>query len=170
MSSRNFRTDVCTISHSSHPPFFLFFFYAKQVTRLATNRRPDTLIIVLQQEIPFGRPWTLTSVADRHTSRGVEPWKWKSVMHFPHDKLQTDYFPYMSTDMLYSSPANRTEFQTFLVLFSLRHCKNLDRPPLWSSSQSSWLQIRRSRVRFPAIPDFLRSSGSGKGVHSASWG
>jgi hypothetical protein len=35
------------------------------------------------------------------------------------------------------------------------------RPPLWSSSQSFWLQIQRSRVRFPALPDFLRSSGSG---------
>jgi hypothetical protein len=37
------------------------------------------------------------------------------------------------------------------------------RPPLWSSGQSSWLQIQRSRVRFPALPDFLRSSGSGTG-------
>jgi hypothetical protein len=34
-------------------------------------------------------------------------------------------------------------------------------PPLWCSGQSSWLQIQRSRVRFPALPDFLRSSGSG---------
>jgi hypothetical protein len=37
------------------------------------------------------------------------------------------------------------------------------RPPLWSSDQSSWLQIQRSWVRFPALPDFLRSSGSGTG-------
>jgi hypothetical protein len=29
--------------------------------------------------------------------------------------------------------------------------------PLWSSGQSSWLQIQRSRVKFPALPDFLRS-------------
>jgi hypothetical protein len=36
-------------------------------------------------------------------------------------------------------------------------------PPLWSSGQSSWLQIHRSPVRFPALPDFLRSSGSGTG-------
>jgi hypothetical protein len=36
-------------------------------------------------------------------------------------------------------------------------------PPLWSSGQSSWLQILRSRVRFPALPDFLRNSGSGTG-------
>jgi hypothetical protein len=39
----------------------------------------------------------------------------------------------------------------------------IERPPLWSSDQSSWLQIQRSRVRFPALPDFLRSSGSGTG-------
>jgi hypothetical protein len=37
------------------------------------------------------------------------------------------------------------------------------RSPLWSTGQSSWLQIQRSRVRFPALPDFLRSSGSGTG-------
>jgi len=32
---------------------------------------------------------------------------------------------------------------------------------LWSSGQSFWLQIQRSRVRSPALPDFLSSSGSG---------
>ena len=31
------------------------------------------------------------------------------------------------------------------------------RPPLWSSGQSFWLQIQRSRVRSPALPDFLSS-------------
>jgi hypothetical protein len=34
---------------------------------------------------------------------------------------------------------------------------------LWSSDQTSWLQILRSWVPFPALPDFLRSSGSGTG-------
>ena len=29
--------------------------------------------------------------------------------------------------------------------------------------QSLWLQIQRSRVRSPALPDFLSSSGSGTG-------
>jgi hypothetical protein len=28
---------------------------------------------------------------------------------------------------------------------------------------SFWLQIQRSRVLFPALPDFLKSSGSGTG-------
>jgi hypothetical protein len=27
---------------------------------------------------------------------------------------------------------------------------------LWSSGQSSWLQIQRSRVRFPALPGFSK--------------
>jgi hypothetical protein len=35
-------------------------------------------------------------------------------------------------------------------------------PPLWSSGQSSWLRIQRPRVRFPALPHFLRGSGSRK--------
>jgi hypothetical protein len=34
-------------------------------------------------------------------------------------------------------------------------------PPLWSGGQSSWLQSQSSRVRFPSLPDFLKSSGSG---------
>jgi hypothetical protein len=33
------------------------------------------------------------------------------------------------------------------------------RPPLWSSGHSFWLQIQRSRVRSPALPDFLTSKG-----------
>jgi len=37
------------------------------------------------------------------------------------------------------------------------------RPPLWSSGQSFWLQIQRSRVRSPALPDFLSSIGSRTG-------
>jgi hypothetical protein len=36
-------------------------------------------------------------------------------------------------------------------------------PPLWSSGQSSWLQVQRSRVRFPTQLHFLRRSGSGTG-------
>jgi hypothetical protein len=43
--------------------------------------------------------------------------------------------------------------------------------PLWSSGQSFWLQIQRSRFRFPALPDFLRSRVWNRvEVHSASWG
>jgi hypothetical protein len=42
-------------------------------------------------------------------------------------------------------------------------------PPLWSRGQSSWLQIQKSRVRFPALPDFLRSNGSGTSVMLTTW-
>jgi hypothetical protein len=46
-------------------------------------------------------------------------------------------------------------------------------PPLWSSGHSFWLQIQRSRVRFPALPDILRSRGSGTGStqpREENWG
>jgi hypothetical protein len=49
----------------------------------------------------------------------------------------------------------------FLLFFNFLF--SFFRPPLWSSGQSSWLQIQRSRVQFSALPDFLRSSGSGTG-------
>ena len=41
------------------------------------------------------------------------------------------------------------------------------------SGQSFWLQIQRSRVRFPALPDFLSSSGSETGStqpREVNWG
>jgi len=40
---------------------------------------------------------------------------------------------------------------------------NCDSAGYTSDSQSFWLQIQRSRVRSPALPDFLSSSGSGTG-------
>jgi hypothetical protein len=44
--------------------------------------------------------------------------------------------------------------------------------PLWSSSQSSWLQTQRSQVRFSVLPDFPSSGGSGTGStqpHEHRW-
>jgi hypothetical protein len=52
----------------------------------------------------------------------------------------------------------RTDRSCSLFIFSL-----LSWPPLWSCDQCSWLHIQISRVRFPALADFLRSSGSGMG-------
>jgi hypothetical protein len=34
---------------------------------------------------------------------------------------------------------------------------------MWSSGQTSWLLTQRSQVRFPWLPDYLSSSGSGTG-------
>jgi hypothetical protein len=50
-------------------------------------------------------------------------------------------------------------------IFSFRIVREWDSfgLPLWSSGQSSWLQIQRFWVRFPALPNFLRSSVSGTG-------
>jgi hypothetical protein len=50
---------------------------------------------------------------------------------------------------VFNTPKNRPDFCV--------KCSGI----LWSSGQSSWLQIQRSRVRFPTLPDFLRSSASG---------
>ena len=53
-------------------------------------------------------------------------------------------------------------FVQVIMLQIIRKCRYCG-PPLWSSGQSFWLQIQRSRVRSPALPDFLSSSGSGTG-------
>jgi hypothetical protein len=49
----------------------------------------------------------------------------------------------------------------YFIAIKNNSCRDL--PPPWSSGQISWLQIHRSQVRFPVLPDFLRSSGSGTG-------
>jgi hypothetical protein len=42
-------------------------------------------------------------------------------------------------------------------------CKLSLKPPLWSSGQEFLAADPVVHVRFPALPDFLRSSGSGTG-------
>jgi hypothetical protein len=49
------------------------------------------------------------------------------------------------------------------VVSTIRRLMPLFISPLWSSGQSSWLQIQRSWVRVPSLPDFQRSSGPGTG-------
>jgi hypothetical protein len=51
---------------------------------------------------------------------------------------------------------------TALVQESVTLCK-FSRLPLWSSGQSSWLEIQKSLVPFQALSDFLRSSEPGTG-------
>jgi hypothetical protein len=62
--------------------------------------------------------------------------------------------------------------RTHLTLKTINHYNNYCWPPLWSSSQSSWLQIEKFRVRFPALPGFLISrSVTGFTQHCEdSWG
>jgi hypothetical protein len=66
--------------------------------------------------------------------------------------------PGCRTEMYCASCEVRTEFICYA---------EESRSHLWSSGQSFWLLIHRSWVRFPALPDFLRGSGSETG-NSAS--
>jgi hypothetical protein len=45
-------------------------------------------------------------------------------------------------------------FSVFILLAYFQMHINIIRPPLWSSGQISWLQIRRPRVRFPGTTRF----------------
>jgi hypothetical protein len=54
-------------------------------------------------------------------------------------------------------------YPTVTFTFTFVYMWLFNRRPLWSGGQSSWLQSQRTRVRFLALPDFLRSSGSGTG-------
>jgi hypothetical protein len=60
----------------------------------------------------------------------------------------------------------RTESQIgklFKYVTKDKYFVNIQRPPPWANGQSFWLQNLRFRVRFPAVPNFLRSGGSGTG-------
>jgi hypothetical protein len=65
-------------------------------------------------------------------------------------------FRRFSIKVLYSVNSLSKNFRYQWGIFTQCHW-----PPLWSIGQSFWLQIQRSRVRFLALPDFLRSDGSG---------
>ena len=74
---------------------------------------------------------------------------------------------FISADILY------TNFSVFNNPSMFLHMLCWCTAPLWSSGQSFWLQIHRSRVRSPALPDFLSSSGSGTGStqpREVNWG
>jgi hypothetical protein len=63
--------------------------------------------------------------------------------------------PGYTTEMYCASCEVRAEFTCYV---------EESRPPLWSSDQSSWLQIQRSSFDSrPALPDFLGSIGSRTG-------
>jgi hypothetical protein len=61
--------------------------------------------------------------------------------------IPVNFEEYVSWDMVLCSVVEEVDTH-----FRRMYC--LQRPPLWSSGQSFW-------VRFPALPDFLRSRGSG---------
>jgi hypothetical protein len=67
---------------------------------------------------------------------------------------------FISISKLYSLFKNNAKKEYRLVKFMNSSC--VDGPPLWFSGQSSWLQIQRSLLQFLALPEFVRSSGSGK--------
>jgi hypothetical protein len=69
--------------------------------------------------------------------------------------------PYLEPDECSPYPPTCPKFVSWKFLFPLQVMYG--RPRLWSSGQSSWLHIQRSRIPFPALADFLRSNGSGIG-------
>jgi hypothetical protein len=62
----------------------------------------------------------------------------------------------------------------WFILYLMKYGENnLNLCKINYRDQSFWLQIQRSRVRFPALPDILRSRGSGTGStqpHEDNWG
>ena len=106
------------------------------------------------------------------------PSSWKRRKHLRKEVRFNDYFV--------SLPLTALWVDIFRLLSLKRNYWNVKKgtynftfhfirawPPLWSSGQSFWLQIQKSRVRFPALPDFLSSSGSGTGStqpHDVNWG
>ena len=70
------------------------------------------------------------------------------------------YYKTMITLDLFLEGLKMTQREPKYVALNYILCNKL---PLWSSGQSFWLQIQRSQFRFPALPDFLSSSGSGTG-------
>jgi hypothetical protein len=67
----------------------------------------------------------------------------------PMRKLVLNYAVFRNASLI----QNVTILYSVLSIYTFRQTSW---PPLWSSGQSFWLQIQRSRVRFPALPYFLK--------------
>jgi hypothetical protein len=109
------------------------------------------------------RRWNVLKIWLTHTSEVRTSYNLKSSLSNPVKTLSTLRVAFR-TDFL-------TFYKLYLILFLVLYWKilicfahSVHGPPLWSSGQSSWLQIQRSRVRFPALPDLLRSCGSVTGA------
>jgi hypothetical protein len=67
------------------------------------------------------------------------------------------------TFQLYKTPASATGVIAGINNLTFGGRVSRERPPLWSSGQTSCLLTQRSCVRVPTLPDFLSSSESGTG-------
>jgi hypothetical protein len=81
-------------------------------------------------------------------------WTWASAIRTQRLTVWAVAWPYLQ----YMEDETRQSNTNYILL-----AVAVFGPPLWSSGQSSWLQIQKSRIRFPALLDFLRSIGSGTG-------
>ena len=108
----------------------------------------------------------LTYICNKSISSGIFPERLKYSIIKPLYKKgdRTDLSNYRPISIL-TSFSKVLEKVLYKQLMEYLNNNNIlfTRPPLWSSDQSFWLQIQRSRVRSPALPDFLSSSGSGTG-------
>jgi len=92
--------------------------------------------------------------------------KWRDHKILPHSctctlKYGTPFEPHLEGNILWSTHilikicGNKIRCKMKTNGYLIFNYTSLDvRPPLWSSGQIFWLQIQRSRVRFPALPDF----------------
>jgi hypothetical protein len=74
------------------------------------------------------------------------------------EKLQNRYFM-REFPNLFKFTMMVCSLQVFNSNLKDVYCNVFLRPPLWSSGQSSWLQIQRSRVRFPHYQIFFWEVG-----------
>jgi hypothetical protein len=92
--------------------------------------------------------------------------------HFNSNSVHEDYWAVLAGDLDSTKTMELQLKEDVNILRNLLRVLKLNTdyflcvhcvPPLRSGAQNSWLQIQRSRARFSALPDFLRSGGSGTG-------
>ena len=149
----------CTICHGGQTHLFLFFkqhFLVKaNILRMKLLRRKSKLGVLRifdKSHVFFIRTWNEYKI---FMEKSVSLRRW--------DRNEISVFCNEGLDGIESGTCpklNLSSLDSLLLMYIFAHICGPYRPPLWSSGQSFWLQIQRSRVRFPALPDFLISSGS----------
>jgi hypothetical protein len=111
------------------------------------SRRCSTILSQKPRKAGRSSYWLLPGISNEKRTHRVSPC-------FSKEKIRRNKF---FRHQLYHLILRVLEIVFFIFILKDAKIKR----PLWSSDQSSWLQIQRSRVRFPALLCFLRNNGPG---------
>jgi len=144
--------------------------HKKELNKPSISRHTTSLLYIVSAQRIFRnhscRPWESAALSRFHLLHYLS-------VESPHSRYHYQMLPSCCNNPLVLVTFWEVRRRSNFAHIGIVICICTTWPPLWSSGQSFWLLIQRSRVRSPALPDFLSSSGSGTGStqpREVNWG